>query len=293
MRKILEFVVMAHVLMPLPALDFDPTEAGVSWAVLTGRGHRVSFATPEGLAGRGDEIMLTGEGLDPWGFAPGIRRARLIGLMLRADVNGREAYRAMAASPAFQAPLRWDEVAGEAFDGLLLAGGHRARGMRPYLESSVLQALVAGFFGRGAPVGAICHGVLLAARSVKADGRSVLFGRKTTALTWRLERAADSLARVGRFWDGGYYRTYPDPPGRPGYMSVQQEVTRALASPADFIDVDSADPDYRRKALGLARDSLSDARPAFFVRDAAYVSARWPGDAHGFAQAFGQVLEGK
>jgi hypothetical protein len=29
---------MAHVLIPLPALDFDPTEAAVSWSVLKATG---------------------------------------------------------------------------------------------------------------------------------------------------------------------------------------------------------------------------------------------------------------
>jgi protease I len=39
---------MARVLMPLPARDFDPTEAAVPWAMLTAAGHNVIFATPDG-----------------------------------------------------------------------------------------------------------------------------------------------------------------------------------------------------------------------------------------------------
>ena len=38
-----------------------------------------------------------------------------------------------------------DELMG--IDGLLLPGGHQARGMRAYLESSVLRRLVADAFG--------------------------------------------------------------------------------------------------------------------------------------------------
>jgi len=38
-----------------------------------------------------------------------------------------------------------DEVNIEGFDGLLLPGGHRARGMREYLESEILQKLVGDF----------------------------------------------------------------------------------------------------------------------------------------------------
>ena len=74
-------------------------------------------------------------------------------------------------------------------------------------------------------------------------------------------------------------------------MSVQQEVTRALADPADFLDVPKADPEYRRKTSGLQRDCFDDARPAFVVRDRNYVSARWPGDAHTFAKTFAEILK--
>jgi putative intracellular protease/amidase len=278
------------VLIPIPALDFDPTEAAVSWRVLTGRGHQVLFATPDGRPGAADALILTGEGLDPWGWIPGLKKLPLIGAVLRADANGRAAYAAMQDDPAFRQPMTWDGASLADFDGLLLPGGHRARGMRSYLESPVLQRLVVQAFAAGRPVGAICHGVVLAARSWDpATGRSVLFGRKTTALTWRLERTADAIARVARFWDGGYYRTYSERPGQPaGFMSVQQEVTRALASPDDFLD---APPTDRRKSSGTVRDTPSDASPAFVVRDGPYVSARWPGDAHGFAAAFAEVLE--
>ena len=73
-------------------------------------------------------------------------------------------------------------------------------------------------------------------------------------------------------------------------MSVQQEVTRALARPEDFLDVPADAPDYRRKTNGLARDTFDDARPAFVVCDGNYVSARWPGDAHTFAKTFAAML---
>ncbi len=73
-------------------------------------------------------------------------------------------------------------------------------------------------------------------------------------------------------------------------MSVQQEVTRALARPEDFLDVPADAPDYRRKTSGVARDTWDDDRPAFVVRDGNYVSARWPGDAHAFARTFAVVL---
>ena len=58
---------MARVLFLLPALDFDPSEAAVSWQVLVNAGHVVRFATPDGRPAVADDMMLTGRGLDLWG----------------------------------------------------------------------------------------------------------------------------------------------------------------------------------------------------------------------------------
>ncbi len=217
---------MARVLIPLPALDFDPTEAAVSWRMLTAAGHAVSFATPDGRPAAADDMMLTGRGLDLWGAVPVLRDWPLIGRLMRANHDARSAYAQMIADSRYLAPLRWDAVDPTAFDALLLPGGHRARGMRAYLESEVLQRLVAHFFDEQKPVAAICHGVLLAARSISGrTGRSVLHGYRTTALTWALEASAWLVGRVVRFWDPNYYRTYLEKDGQPkGYMSVQQEV---------------------------------------------------------------------
>lgn len=284
---------MARVLLPLPSRDFDPTEAAVSWKVLRGLGHDVVFSTPDGQPAEADDIMVTGEGLDPWSRIPLLRHVKVIGALLGADAAGRSAYAAMATDAAYRSPLRWESLSAADFDGLVLPGGHRARGMREFLESALLQSLVAGFFVASKPVGAICHGVVLVARSRDPEtGRSVLHGRRTTALTWSLEKSAWTLGRLGRFWDPDYYRTYKEADGeQPGFRSVQAEVTRALASPADFLDVDASVPDARRKASGTSRDRPGDSRPAFVVRDGNYVSARWPGDTHTFAANFASLLE--
>jgi putative intracellular protease/amidase len=277
----------------LPERDFDPSEAAVSWRVLTSRGHEVGFVTPRGVPATCDPIMISGEGLDPWGRVPGLQKLRLFGLVLRANRDAREAYAAMIQDPAYLQPAAYDGVRDGDFDALLLPGGHRADGMHEYLESAALQRIVASAFDAGKPVGAICHGVLLAARSISpATQRSVLYGRKTTALTWRLESQAWNLARVTRWWDPNYYRTYTEAPSQtPGYNSVQAEVTRLLADPGDFLEPLPSDPEYRRKTSGLSRDTATDARPAFVVRDGSYVSGRWPGDAFTFAATFAAVLE--
>ena len=40
---------MKRVLIPLPERDFDPSEAAISWRVLTDAGIDVKFATPDGV----------------------------------------------------------------------------------------------------------------------------------------------------------------------------------------------------------------------------------------------------
>ncbi|BBY01254.1 type 1 glutamine amidotransferase domain-containing protein [Mycobacterium seoulense] len=283
---------MGTVLIPIPDRDFDPTEVAVSWRVLTRNGHRVVFATQSGAPGVADEIMVSGRGLDVWSALPVLSAIPMIGLMLRANRDGRSAYRDMLASNEFQHPIAWAQAGLGGIDALLLPGGHRARGMRSYIDSDLLHRLVVEAFNRGIVVAAICHGVLLAARSVDPEtGRSVLYGRKTTALTWAMERLAWRLTRVTRFWDRNYYRTYTEEPGQPGgYMSVQAEVTRALEDSTDFCDVVRGSPGWRRKSSGMARDTATDSRPAFVVDDGNYVSARWPGDTHTFATVLSRKL---
>jgi putative intracellular protease/amidase len=284
---------MGTALIPIPDRDFDPTEVAVSWRVLTRDGHRVVFATETGTPGVADDIMVTGRGLDTWSALPVLRSIPLVGLMLRANKDGRSAYRDMLRSAEFEHPVSWSQASLDGIDALLLPGGHRARGMRSYIDSDTLQRLVVDAFTRGLLVAAICHGVLLAARSVDpATGRSVLYGRKTTSLTWAMERLAWRLTRITRFWDRDYYRTYTEEPGQPGgYMSVQAEVTRALEDPADFCDVVRGSPHWWLKSSGMVRDTATDSRPAFVVDDGSYVSARWPGDTHTFATVVSRKLK--
>ena len=234
------------------------------WRILTEAGHHCVFATPDAAPARADERMLHGNGL---GFlAP----------MLRAQGRAVADHDRMAASPAYRAPIAWSEIAAgltaSRYDALLLPGGH-APGMREYLESALLQSAVATFFERDLPVAAICHGTVLAARSraTRGDGagRSVLFGRRTTGLTRQLEMLAWRLTRHRL---GDYYRTYP--------QTVQDEVAAALLSPLDFLAGPPA----------LLRDSDRLRRVGFTVRDGRYLSARWPGDAHRFAQALVDML---
>lgn len=246
---------MSRILVPLPHSDFDPSETAVPWRTLTRGGIQCMFATPHGLRAHCDPRMLHGTGLGP--LAP----------LLAADGNARAAYREMENAPEFQKPLSWTAVDHDSFQGLLLPGGH-APGMKEYLESPVLQQLVRDFFAANKPVAAVCHGVVLAARSKRADGKSVLHGRKTTSLLASQELLAWNLTRL---WLGNYYRTYPE--------NVESEVKRALEKKEDFAP----------GPLPLRRDTAEC--PGFAVTDGKYVSARWPGDIHAFANAFLKALD--
>src|SRR5664279_4718848 len=99
---------MARVLIPLPARDFDPSEAAVSWRVLIDGGLAVRFATPDGRPAAAADMMLTGRGLDPWGAIPMLRNFPLIGLLMRANRAARRDYAEMIAADSYLAPLRWD-----------------------------------------------------------------------------------------------------------------------------------------------------------------------------------------
>ncbi|KAA1421474.1 thiamine biosynthesis protein ThiJ [Nocardioides humilatus] len=238
-----------RVLVPLPDTDFDTTEVAVPWRMLTDAGHEVVFATEHGgAAPRCDERLLDGVLFGKLGAYP----------------EPIEFYDDMITTDAFLHPLSWLDLDVTVFDGLLLAGGH-APGMRQYLGSAQLQASVARFWATGKPVGAICHGVLLLARSKDADGVSVLADRRTTCLPKYMERGGYLLTawKLGR-----YYRTYP--------MYVEDEVIAHLASADQF----------ERGPRETKRGTRTDHGPAFVVEDGNYVSARWPGDAYLFAERF-------
>ncbi|MFJ9539613.1 type 1 glutamine amidotransferase domain-containing protein [Streptomyces sp. NPDC101225] len=246
-----------RVLMPVPDHDFDVTEVAVPWRLLTDAGHEVVLATERaGTRPAADPRLLTGV---------------LFG-RLGAEAEPRRFYEQLTEAPEFGATAGWADVDVTAFDGLLLPGGH-APGMRQYLGSAELREQVARFWALGRPVGAICHGVLVLARTRDpGTGRSVLAGRRTTCLPKYMERTAylTTAWRLGR-----YYRTYP--------AYVEDEVRAALAEPA---------AQFERGPRELTRrGTAADDTHAFVVRDGAYLSARWPGDAYLFARRYRELLE--
>jgi putative intracellular protease/amidase len=245
-----------RVLIPLPDRDFDVTEVAVPWRILSDGGHEVVFATEQpGTVPAADPRLIAG----------------VIFGQLGAAAEAKEFYAALTKDPEFNAPLGWAALDPAGFDGLLLPGGH-APGMRQYLGSPVLREQVARFWATGKPVGAICHGVLVLARTQDAaTGRSVLADRQTTCLPKYMERAAylTTAWRLGR-----YYRTYP--------AYVEDEVKAALDDPA---------AQFQRGPITLtARGASTDDAPAFVVQDRNYLSARWPGDAYLFGRRYADLL---
>jgi putative intracellular protease/amidase len=244
------------ILMLLPRVDYDPTESAVPWAALKAAGYDVRFATPDGAAAYADERLVT------TGFGP-------LSPLLMTKRDTLDRYREMTADAAFREPQRYEDVDPDGLQGLVIPGGH-AEGVKTLYESAAAQDIARQVFTAGKPVGAVCHGVLLLARAIDpATGRSVLHGRRTTALTASLELSGWLITAP---FLGSYYRTYKH--------TVQAEVTAALASKRDFV---SGPP------LPI-RDSPSAPQRGFAVRDGNYVSARWPGDCHRFAAELVEVV---
>src|SRR5437867_1374588 len=97
------------ILLPLPDRGFDVTEVSVPWRLLTHAGHQVVFSTERGHTPAADPLLL---------------RDGLFFRTLGAAPEARTYYRELEQTSDFRAPIPWAQVVPEAFDGLLLAGGH-------------------------------------------------------------------------------------------------------------------------------------------------------------------------
>ncbi|PRP86957.1 ThiJ/PfpI domain-containing protein [Planoprotostelium fungivorum] len=249
-------------LMPLPDKDFDTTETSVPWAYLSQRFPNLKwdFATENGAVAACDQLLLTG----------------VIFGQLGATPEAKEKYSQMISSEAYQHPIRYSDIDTDAYDLVLLPGGH-AKGMRQIIENLTLrEKLLPLFHGcRGdAPkrvVGAICHGVVTLCRVIDPNTKhSVLYDLKTTSLPKHMEKMAYYISA----WKlGDYYRTYPE--------YVEDEVKRMLRSPDQFIV-------GRNYMLPGGAEAVKNIN---VVEDGNYISARWPGDAERFSQVLGDRLD--
>lgn len=248
-----------RILIPLPTYGCDPTEVAIPWKILSENGFEIVFISPQGTKANTDTIMLTGKSL-------GILKSALA-----ARQDAVDAYYEMEKSNAFLHPLKYTAVQEKDFDALFLPGGHDKR-VKEYLESEVLQQLVVDFFAAQKPVGAICHGVVLAARSIDAEtGKSVLYHYKTTSLLNSQELFAYNLTRL---WLKDYYLTYPG-------LTVEDEVKSFLSDSKNFL----------KGPTPLLRDDKEHLKRGFVVKDRNYISARWPGDVYNISFGFIKMLK--
>jgi protease I len=246
------------VLIPLPRYGCDPSEVAIPWLLLKEQQFEITFITPDGHMASADEIMLTGKNLG------------LLKPVLQARQDAVNAYRQMESSVEFTTPLKYTDVKVDDFDGLLLPGGHD-KGVKEYLESEILQKLVVGFFNENKSVAAVCHGVLIPARSIDPKSqKSVIYDYQCTGLLKRQELTAYHLTRL---WLNDYYLTYPE-------TTTEDELIASLACQSQFM----------AGSFPLARDNLQHLSRGFIVKDRNYLSARWPGDIYNFSLKFIDML---
>ncbi len=232
------------ILMPLPDHDFDPTEAAIPWKACTLQGWKVVFSTETGIVPEGDLRKLEGP-------LPGL---------LTASQAARLAYREMTQDPAYRQPIHYASIDPTHYDALLLPGGDGLR-VRQYLDNSLLRSKVLQFVEQHKLIGAICHGVLVPARTLDpGTGRSVLYGHKVTA-------PPKALDRFGYLLDKWFLRH--------GYIKYSDwaadEVRSQLEHPGDI----SFGPSFFKP---------------YVVRDGALITSRWYLDAELFARTFVDAL---
>ena len=247
-----------NILIPLPSYGFDPSETAIPWKILTENNIKITFATPKGIPASGDEIMLTGKKL-------GIFKS-----LLKARKDAVEAYNLMINSSEYKQPIRYGDIQASTYTGIFLLGGHD-KGVKEYWESEFLQNIIPLFFQDNKKIGAICHGVVLLARSKdKKTNKSVIYDYKTTALLKSQELLAYNLTRL---WLKDYYLTYPG-------MTVEDEVKSALKNHSNFIHGN----------LPVFRDRENNFKPGFVVKDRNYLSARWPGDIYKLSNEYLKLI---
>jgi len=234
-----------NILMPLPDQDFDPTESAIPWMVCTSRGWRVAFSTEHGNVAQADHNRLQGP-------LPGL---------LSAGAKAKAAYQQMTQDPSYQHPIPYAEIDSDRYKAILLPGGDGLR-MHQYLDSPVLRSKVLQFWQQEKMVGAICHGVLVLARTIDPQTeRSVLYGHKVTA-------PPKSLDRFGYLFDKWLLRH--------GYIMysycVADEVRACLEHKEDF----SVGPSI------LA---------PYVVSDRNLITSRWYMDAELFSERFADELQ--
>ncbi len=234
-----------RILMPLPDHDFDPTEAAIPWKACTAQGWQVVLATEGGNIPECDMNRLKGP-------LPGL---------LSASSSVQAVYQEMTEDPGYQRPILWGEIDASGYQALLLPGGD-GPGVRQYLDSARLRNKVLDFWQQGKLIGALCHGMLVLARTIDPQtGHSVIYGHKVTAVP-------SSLDRFAYLMDSWFLKR--------GYVMYSRCV-------ADEVLGCLEDPEHMSSGPSLFKP--------YVVCDGALVTSRWYLDAQLFSERFIEQLE--
>ena len=235
-----------RILIPLPNNDFDLTEVAVPWKLFKDKGYEVVFATENGDKAEVDPKLVTG----------------VIFGQLKAKPNAINIFRELEKATEFINPILYTDIIASDFDLLHLPGGH-AKGVRHYLESTLLQQKVLEFYKADKIIGSICHGTIILARTINPEtGKSIIYNRVVTGLIKRLEKVAYYITS----WKlGDYYRTYPE--------YTEDEIIKSLNHKEQF-----------------KRGALNPYKP-FVCVDKNVISSRWPEDAYLYAKTLIKKLE--
>ena len=235
------------ILIPIPDKDFDLTEVAVPWKRFTENNYQVVFATEKGAVGVTDQRLIDG----------------VIFGQLGAKPYAIAIYNEMLQSKEYNNPITYNAIKPNDYILLHLPGGH-AKGVKQYLESTILQKKVAEFFYQNKLVGSICHGAIVLARTKdKNTGKSIVANRKLTALTKGLEKLAYYIT-AWKLKD--YYRTYP--------TYTQDEVQKSLSNKSNF------------------KTGPFMFKP-FVCKDKNLITARWPKDIELYCKTLLKVLQSR
>ena len=244
------------VLMLLPENGSDPSETAVPYAMLKAAGYQVVFATASGKASKLDMLAYKSPFLLPD----------------RPNAEGRAAVTAMLASNEYKTPLSFDQaLKKDDFAGLVVPGGE-GKGMPAFLSNGRAHDIVRKFHGKKLPAAFLCHGALMAARTVDPrTGKSIVHGQRVTTIP----KAAEALA-VPAFIAAGRPRVY----GALGGNWAVDEMRRAVGK-GKFVE-----PDFKMKF----RDE-EDATNIVRNENTLFSSSPW--DSAPFGQALVRMLDAR
>jgi putative intracellular protease/amidase len=244
------------VLILLPENGGDPSETAMPYDELRRAGYEVVFATASGKMSQLDTLASKSVFLLPD----------------RPNAEGRADTKRMLASKEFQKPITFDQAyQRDDFAALFVPGGE-GKGMPAFLSNGRAHDLVRKFYAKNLPAAFLCHGALMAARTVDPKtGASVVRGERVTTIS----KTAEELA-VPAFILSGRPRVY----GALGGNWAADEMRRAAGKDM-FVE-----PDFTLR-FRPAADRVN------VVRNGNHLFGSGPWDSKPFASAFVELLDSR